>query len=112
MDFSHANTALWQPIIQIGIIAGLLLLANIIRRKIGFIRRSLIPTAVLAGFILLILKTSGLLKMNTSFLESVTYHALALGFIALSLRIPEKSAESSGRLATKNGALIVSTYLV
>lgn len=112
MDFSHANTALWQPIIQIGIIAGLLLLANIIRRKIGFIRRSLIPTAVLAGFILLILKTSGLLKMNTSFLESVTYHALALGFIALSLRIPEKSAESSGLLATKNGALIVSTYLV
>ena len=34
MDFSNANVALWQPIVQIGIIAGLLLGANIIRRKI------------------------------------------------------------------------------
>ena len=25
MDFSNANVALWQPIVQIGIIAGLLL---------------------------------------------------------------------------------------
>ena len=112
MDFSNANVALWQPIVQIGIIAGLLLGANIIRRKIGVIKKSLIPTAVLAGFILLIVRTAGVIKMNTNFLETLTYHALALGFIALSLRVPEKVQESGKGLAVKNGALIVSTYLV
>ena len=36
MDFSSANTALWNPIIQIGIIAGLILLANVLRWKVPF----------------------------------------------------------------------------
>ena len=57
MDFSSANVELWSPIIQIGIIASLILCANVLRRKIAFIRNSLMPTAVLAGFLLLILRT-------------------------------------------------------
>ena len=36
----------------------------------------------------------------------------ALGFIAMALRIPEKQSESGVLKASKNGALIVSTYLV
>lgn len=112
MDFSQANTALWNPMIQIGIIAGLLIISNIIRRKIGFIRRSLMPTAVIAGFILLILRTTGVLKMNAEFLETLTYHSLALGFIALSLRIPEKNTSEGAAIGSKSGALIVSTYLI
>lgn len=44
MDFSAANTVLWNPIIQTSIIAGLILLSNVIRRKIAFIRNSLMPT--------------------------------------------------------------------
>lgn len=112
MDFSAANTALWSPIIQTSIIAGLILLANVIRRKVSFIRHSLMPTAVLAGFILLILRTTGIVKMDTQFLEVITYHAIALGFIALSLREPEKTAVEHNLHPSKNGALIVSTYLV
>ena len=45
-------------------------------------------------------------------MESVTYHAIALGFIAMSLRVPEEAEGESKFLAPKNGALIVSTYLV
>lgn len=112
MDFSAANAALWSPIVQTSIIAGLILVANILRRKIPFIRNSLMPTAVLAGFILLILRTSGIVKMQTEFLEVITYHALALGFIALSLRLPEKLEGVEAIRPSKNGALIVSTYLV
>ena len=52
MDFSSANSALWNPIIQMGVLAGLILLANTLRRKIKLIRNSLMPTAVLAGFLL------------------------------------------------------------
>lgn len=112
MDYSAANAALWEPVIQFGVIAALILVANLLRRKIPFIRRSLMPTAVLAGFIMLILRTTGILKMNTQFLESLTYHAICIGFIALTLRIPEKSAASGGLIGSKSGALIVSTYLV
>ena len=112
MDFSAANTALWSPVVQFSIIAGLILVANILRRKIPFIRNSLMPTAVLAGFILLVLRTTGIVKMNTEFLEVITYHALALGFIALSLRVPEKLEGVNTIAPSKNGALIVSTYAV
>ena len=112
MDFSAANVALWSPIIQIGIIAGLILLANVLRRKIYFIQKTLMPTAVLAGFILLLLMSLNILKMSVVFLESITYHALALGFIAMALRVPEAETESAPMIGSRSGALIVSTYLV
>lgn len=113
MDFSAANTSLWNPVIQVGCIAALILVANVIRRKVKFIRANLLPTAVLAGFILLLLRSFNIVPIDTVFLEKLTYHALALGFIALSLRVPQKNAEKDGAmLGSKSGALIVSTYLV
>lgn len=112
MDFSSANTTLWNPIIQMGVIAGLILLANVLRRKVTIIRKTLIPTAVLAGFLLLLIRTSGVFYIDSVLLEELTYHALAIGFIAMSLRIPDKSNSSSALIGGKSGALIVSTYLV
>lgn len=112
MDFSAANTSLWDPIIQIGVIAGLILLANVLRRKIKFVQKTLLPTAVLAGFLLLLIRTSGIININAVMLEKLTYHALALGFICMSLRIPEKNSDSGAMIGSKSGALIVSTYLV
>lgn len=112
MDYSAANTALWSPVIQIGIIAGAILLANTLRRKIKFFEKSLMPTAVLAGFLLLLLRTLGVINLSAGFLETVTYHALALGFIAQSLRIPEKQEDDGNLTGLKSGALIVSTYMV
>ena len=112
MDFSSANTALWAPVVQMGIIAMLILAANVLRRKIAFIRNSLMPTAVLAGFLMLILRNIGFEVIDGVFLESITYHAIALGFIALALRVSEEAEGESKLLGPKNGALIVSTYLV
>lgn len=112
MDYSAANTGLWNPIIQFGIIAGLVLLANVLRRKIPFVRKSLMPTAVLAGFLMLILRNANILRVDTVFLEGITYHALGLGFIAMSLRVPSKENGSGALIGSKSGALIVSTYLV
>ena len=108
MNYSATNTELWGPIIQIGIIAGLIVLANVLRRKISFIRNSLMPTAVIAGFILLILRTTGVVTMSMEFLEALTYHMLALGFIALTLRAPDKQTEDGALIGSKSGALIVS----
>ncbi|MBQ1430467.1 MAG: sodium:glutamate symporter [Firmicutes bacterium] len=112
MEYSQANAALWNPIIQLGIIAILILVANVLRRKLPFIRKTLMPTAVLAGFLMLIIRQTGLIGMDTDFLEMLTYHALGIGFIALTLRVPTKGSASGGLIGSKSGALIVSTYLV
>lgn len=56
MDYSAANQALWNIVIQLGLIAAVILLANLMRQKIPLIRKSLMPVAVLGGFLLLIAK--------------------------------------------------------
>lgn len=113
MDYSAANVELWNSIIQISILAVTILAANVLRRKVPFIRRSLIPTAVLAGFLLLGLKLLGWVKPDLMFLEDVTYHGIAIGFIALSLRVPEKTQKQSGDLVgLKSGAVIVGSYMI
>lgn len=113
MNFSNTNTALWGLVVQMGIIAGILLLANLLRRKVPFIRKSLIPTAVLGGFLLLVLRVTGILYIDIDILEMVTYHGIALGFIALTMRVPERIQQGTdGLTVPKSGALIVSTYLV
>ena len=72
MDYSAANTALWAPMVQVGIIALVLLLANVLRRKIPLVRKSLMPTAVLGGFLLLIFEYIGIVNVSTDFLEILT----------------------------------------
>ena len=112
MDFSSSNHDLWNPIIQSGIIAAFILFANFLRRKVKLIKTTLMPTAVLAGFVLLIMRSTGILPVDTEFLEMVTYHCIALGFIAMALRIPVKEQGERAIVGGKSGALIVSTYLV
>lgn len=112
MDFSSTNTSLWNPMIQLGIISCMIVIANVLRRKVPLIRKSLMPTAVLAGFLVLILRWTNILKADTMFMEQLTYHMLGLGFIAMSLKIPEKNNGVTKGIGSKSGALIVSTYLV
>ena len=113
MDFSATNTALWNGMIQLGICPPSCW-QPMLCRKVGFIRKSLMPTSVLAGFMALILRALGIIKLDALFLDSVTYHTIAIGFIALSLRIPKKKSKSyeTSLTGAKSGALIVSTYLM
>ena len=120
-DFS-----VWGSINLVSILLLSLLAANIIKRSIKFLRVSLIPTSVLGGVILLIVAgiydlVTGELFFETAFfgkngyatLETVTYHTLALGFIASSFKA------SKGKLSKKRtveifntGVTTVSTYLL
>jgi ESS family glutamate:Na+ symporter len=113
MDYSSANVSLWNIIIQFGIIAVVILISNVLRRKVAFVRNSLMPTAVLGGFILLIARSVGLFSFDEKFMETLIYHGIALGFIAMSLRVPDKLAEDKRNLtAPKSGAIIVGSYLI
>jgi ESS family glutamate:Na+ symporter len=117
MDFSSSNSQLWLIIVQGGALSLLLLFANLLRRKIPLLQRSLLPTAVIAGFTGLILRQIGIIDLNTFFLEGVTYHMIAIGFIAIGLRVPkltaaERASGSTMRDGTNTGLLIVSNYLL
>lgn len=112
MDYSAANGSVWNLILQFGYIAAVVLAANFIRRKFSFVKKSMMPVAVLAGFILLIAKDIGLAKINQTFMEILTYHGIALGFIAMSLRVPDANTKAKKGTGFKSGAVIVSTYMV
>lgn len=115
MDFSASNTELWSKLIQFGVLSAVVLIANVLRRKIPFLTKSLLPTAVVAGFLALALRLCGWVPLDKIFMETITYHTTAIGFIALGLRMPRKndlSATAAQRHdGFKSGALIVSTYL-
>ena len=99
--------------LQLGYIAAVILIANFLRRNIDFIRKSMIPVAVLGGFVLLLAKEIGIVKIDDIFMETLTYHGIALGFIAMSLRIPDKkNAGDEGKVGLRSGAVIVSSYMV
>ena len=112
MDYSAANASLWNIIIQLGLIAGAILAANALRTKVRAIRQAMMPVAVMAGFLLLILKYAGIVHIDAEIMEILVYHGIALGFIAMSLRVPDKTANRKDRAALKSGAIIVSTYMV
>jgi len=119
MDFR--DFILWEGILHFAVIAVLLLLGNTLRRKVPFLRKSLLPTAVIAGFIGLLLKevlykniasTEELNSVNQYF-SMVTYHTIAIGFIALGLKVNEAFKVKKKQLQSiSSGLLIVSTYLL
>ena len=112
MDYSAANLQLWNGIIQLGYIAAAILICNRLRNRVEFIRKAMMPVAVMAGFILMILKNLGIVAIDNNFMEFLTYHGIALGFIAMSIRTVDKAANKDDRSALKSGMVIVSTYMV
>ncbi len=124
MDFWVFDIKTFQIWIIIGIMTVVFLFSNVLRRKVGFIKKSLLPTAIITGLIILILKSFGLFdflinseEMNreelNSFLEAVTYHALGLGVIALTLKSTVKDKTKGSQNDLFNAGLItVNTYLI
>ena len=103
----------WNVVIQFGYIAAVILIANFVRRRFSFVRKTMMPVAVLARYLLLIAKYIGSAKIDQSFMEILTYHGIALGFIAMSLRVPDKAMKETQKgTGFKSGAVIVSTYMV
>lgn len=116
----------WGWVLLFSALFGSLLVGNVMRRKIPFLKQSLIPTSVIGGAVLLVVE--GIYKLitgevmfdtaifggnGTANLEIITYHALALGFIASTLK------SGGGKLTRKRtdeifntGVTTVATYLI
>ena len=111
---SFATPEAWGWLLQFCIIAIGLLAGNILRRKVPFLRKSLIPSALLGGALLLLLKAIPGMEniVNKQSMEIITYHALGLGFVALALKNNKIESKSSTMTVIETGTLTASTYLI
>lgn len=103
-----------------------LLVANMLKKTVKFLQKSLIPTSVLGGAMLLIIAAifdliTGKTLFETEFfggngyqtMEIITYHSLALGFIASTLKSTEgKFTRKRTQEIFNTGVTTVSTYLL
>lgn len=111
---SFATPEVWSFLLQVFFIALAILVGNVVRRKVPFMTRSLIPTALIGGLLILIFKAIPVLDgfIDKRVMEVVTYHALALGFIAMSLRSANIANKSTTVKVVETGAITASTYII
>ena len=90
-DFTLANyDAVWAFMVQFGLLLLFLLLGNILRRSIPLFRKCLIPSALLGGALMLVIDIIGkqfnFMLVDNRLMQVITYHCLAIGFAAMSLK--------------------------
>ena len=111
---SFANFEAWGLLLQFFIIAVAIVLAYLLRMKIPLLRRSLIPTALIAGIIILLSKLLPFFNniVDKNVMELITYHALGIGFVALALKNKQSRSQSSALKVMETGALTASSYVI
>lgn len=116
----------WGTINVVAVLLLSLIIATVLKNLIPILQKSLIPTSVLGGFILLII--AGVYKtvfgeffFDTEFfggqgsatLEVITYHALALGFTASALKSSKNKMNKKRTIEIfDSGVTTVATYLI
>ena len=116
-DFTMANYgAVWAFMVQLGLLLLFLMMGNILRRTIPLFRKCLVPSALLGGALLLIVniicKQFGFALVDNRLMQVITYHCLAIGFAAMSLKT-EKSNHKTYRVQVLEfGALQGGTYML
>ena len=117
MNFWDYN--IWSLLVTMTILLGGMMVANMLRRLIRPLRQTLIPSAVLGGFIVLLVDFffKGVFHFSmfdNITLEALTYHGLGLGFVAIALKDGgDKQEKKKERVTILNfGAAVVSTYLM
>lgn len=109
-----ADLSAWEWLIQFFIIVVALLVANLVRCNVPLFRRSLLPSALLAGLLILCLKPLGFFSalVDKHSMEIVTYHALGLGFVAMALKNKKIKSATSTLKVVETGAVTASTYIL
>ena len=116
MNLWDANV--WSFVITMTLLFVAMIIANTLRNTIPALRRLMIPSSVLGGFLLLIVNTfcKNVLDIQlyqTGMLEILTYHGLGLGFSAMALRTVDKKQDNRSKTgAFDSGVTVVSTYLL
>ena len=120
------DSSVWGFVMIIAFLLGALLAGNSLKRKIPFLKNSLMPSSVIAGTLLIIVAaiykgitgnvmfdTAIFNSDGTAYLEMITYHTLALGFIASTLKVTDTHLNKQRTTEIINtGITTVATYLI
>ena len=116
-NFSLENyDAVWKLVLQVGLLLLFLLIGNGLRNMIPFLKKSLIPSSLLGGLLLLLLniglKFLDITLIDKSIMQVVTYHGLAIGFIAMTLKTA-KTKNKVGKIKMfENGIMTGGAYML
>lgn len=100
----------WDLIIYFLLIGILLFVGKILKKNVPFLNRIVLPTALLGGVIGLLLSNvfiPGSYQIDVDVMTAIVYHALALGFISLTLK---RTKTDNKKKVWSTGMLITSTY--
>ena len=116
-NFSLANyPEVWAFVVQFGLLLLFLMIGNILRRKIPLFRNCLVPSALLGGALLMIVnvigKQIGYTTVDNRLMQVITYHCLAIGFAAMSLKTEKATHKTSRAQVIEFGALQGGTYML
>jgi len=116
-DFTLANyDAVWLFMVQLGLLLLFLVVGNILRRTIPLFRKCLIPSALLGGALLLIsniiTKQLGFMLVDNRLMQVITYHCLAIGFAAMSLKTEKSTHKTNRAQIVEFGALQGGAYML
>jgi len=116
-DFTLANyDAVWMFLVQLGLLLVFLMLGNLLRRSIPLFRKCLIPSALLGGALLLIVdiiaKQLGFTLVDNRIMQVITYHCLAIGFAAMTLKTEKSTHKTNRAQVFEFGALQGGTYML
>ena len=116
-NFSLANYGpVWSFLVQLGLLMIFLLVGNTLRRKIPLFRKCLVPSALLGGAVLLIVniisKQVGFALVDNRLMQVITYHCLAIGFAAMTLKTEKSTHKTKRAQVFEFGALQGGTYML
>ena len=116
-DFTLANySAVWGFLVQLGLLLLFLMLGNILRRTIPLFRKCLIPSALLGGTLLMlsnvVLKQFDFVLVDNRLMQVITYHCLAIGFAAMTLKTEKSTHKTNKTQVFEFGALQGGCYML
>ena len=117
-DFTMANyDQVWSFMVQLGLLLMFLMLGNVLRRKIPLFRKILIPSALLGGALLLVVdifckQVLNFVLVDNRLMQVITYHCLAIGFAAMSLKTEKATHKTNKTQVLEFGALQGATYML
>ncbi|MEE1199008.1 MAG: hypothetical protein U0K54_07690 [Acutalibacteraceae bacterium] len=116
-DFTMANyDTVWKFLVQLGLLLMFLMVGNILRRTIPLLRKCLVPSALLGGGLMLLVnfiaKKCGLVLVDNHLMQVITYHCLAIGFAAMSLKTEKSTHKTNKTQVFEFGAVQGGTYML
>jgi ESS family glutamate:Na+ symporter len=100
----------WGIIIYFILIGVLLFVGKLLKKYVPFLNRIVLPTALLGGILGLLLSSvfiPGSYVIDVEVMTAIVYHALAIGFISLSLK---RTKTDNKKKVWSTGMVITSTY--